>query len=374
MRYYRNGERLEESARTPHYEEARELMNSREGDVADGRPVSPKATRLRFDDAAADLVTEYTVNSRKTLAHLERRIRLHLKPWFGDRRLVDIDTADVRAFTRERIRREVDEKTGRVVKVGAAPAEVNRELAALKRMFSLAVKDGRLHAKPHIPMLQEHNVRRGFFERDQFDAVKGKLPAALRGVLEFAYLTGWRLASEILPLEWRQVDWTGRVVRLDPGTTKNGEGRSFPFTAAIDALLTAQRADHDRLKEAGRIVPHVFHRNGKRIRNVRGAWLAACTAAGLPGRLVHDFRRSAVRNLEHDGVSRSAAMAMVGHKTESIYRRYAIVDAGALRDAAAKIDLAAGVPKGKKRMAKATAKGTIVGTIGAAAAAAISRR
>ena len=48
-----------------------------------------------------------------------------------------------------------------------------------------------------------------------------------------------------------------------------------------------------------------------------------------------------MRNLERDGVPRSAAMAMVGHKTEAIYRRYAIVDAGVLRDAAAKIDRAA---------------------------------
>jgi integrase len=82
----------------------------------------------------------------------------------------------------------------------------------------------------------------------------------------------------------------------------------------------------------------VFHRNGKRIRDFRDAWTTACTAAVVPGRILHDFRRTAVRNLERDGVSRSAAMAMVGHKTEAIYRRYAIVDAGALRDAAAKID------------------------------------
>ena len=69
--------------------------------------------------------------------------------------------------------------------------------------------------------------------------------------------------------------------------------------------------------------------------------VTACRAAGYPGRLLHDLRRSAVRNLELDGVPRSAAMAMVGHKTESIYRRYAIVDSGVLRDAATKIDRAA---------------------------------
>ena len=90
--------------------------------------------------------------------------------------------------------------------------------------------------------------------------------------------------------------------------------------------------------------PCLFHHAGEPIKSLRGAWKAACKAAGVPGRIMHDFRRTAVRNLERDGVSRSAAMAMVGHKTEAIYRRYAIVDAGALREAAATIDRAASTP------------------------------
>jgi integrase len=158
-------------------------------------------------------------------------------------------------------------------------------------------------------------------------------------LVRFAYLTGWR-KGEILSLQWRQVDWPGRLVRLDPGTTKNRDGRSFPFTAALETLLKEQQTEHDRLKVEGRIVPFVFHRDGNRIRDFRGAWETACEAAGCPGRIPHDFRRTAVRNLERAGVPRSAAMAMVGHKTEAIYRRYAIVDAGALREAAAKIDSA----------------------------------
>ena len=130
-------------------------------------------------------------------------------------------------------------------------------------------------------------------------------------------------------------------MRLDPGTTKNREGRrSFPFTAALEALLKEQQTNHDQLKKAGRIVPLVFHRDGERIRDFRKAWDTACTAAGCPGRIPHDFRRTAVRNLERAGVPRSAAMAMVGHKTEATYRRYAIVDAGVLREAAEKIDRA----------------------------------
>ncbi len=124
-------------------------------------------------------------------------------------------------------------------------------------------------------------------------------------------------------------------------------------------MLTEQLAEHERLKQAGRVVRFVFHRKGKPIKDLRKAWETAFTAAGLPGRLLHDFRRIAVRNLERGGVARSGEMAMVGHKTDSIYPRYAIVDSEALRDAATKIDRADQAP---------SANGTIRGTVGGAAA------
>ena len=71
------------------------------------------------------------------------------------------------------------------------------------------------------------------------EAVRAHLPAPLCPVVTLADLTGWRLTSEIHPLEWRQVDWTGRVVRLDPGTTRNRDGRTFLFTTALETLLKA---------------------------------------------------------------------------------------------------------------------------------------
>ena len=79
-------------------------------------------------------------------------------------------------------------------------------------------------------MLQERNTRVGFFEPEQLDAVLAHLPEEIQPVIEFAAITGWRIASEVLPLEWRQVDMTAGEVRLDAHTTKNGEGRVFPFT------------------------------------------------------------------------------------------------------------------------------------------------
>ena len=346
IKYYENGRAIRESTGTTKETVARRTLRLREGDVEHGIPIVPKMGRITFDDAATDLLNDYTVNGKKSHDHVKRRIDLALEPAFQGKRLLSINTAAIRAYIAQRQAPVVDEDG--VEQPGAANATINRELAALKRMFTLAVQAGKLHAKPYIPMLREDNVRRGFFEREQFDDVRAHLPAPLRPVVTFAYLTGWRLKSEILPLEWRQVDWTGRVVRLDPGTTKNREGRSFPFTAALEALLKEQLAEHERLKkqEPPVLCPFVFHRDGERIRNFRRAWASACKAAHVPGRILHDFRRTAVRNLERAGVPRSSAMAMVGHKTEAIYRRYAIVDAGALRDAATRIDGAAGTLSG----------------------------
>lgn len=168
---------------------------------------------------------------------------------------------------------------------GAANATANRELSALKRMYSLAIQGGRLQHMPHIAMLREQNVRTGFFERDAFEAVRRHLPEDLRGALTFAYITGWRVDSEVMTLQWHQVDLKAGIVRLEPGMTKNAEGRQFAMTPELRAVLEAQKATTEALqKKTGRIIPYVFHRRGKPIKCFRRSWGLACEAAGCPGR------------------------------------------------------------------------------------------
>ena len=123
-------------------------------------------------------------------------------------------------------------------------------------------------------------------------------------------------------------------IRLEPGETTNRRGRMFHLTPQLRSVLEAQKKHTEALERADtRIIATVFHRRGKPIRNFYAAWRAACRVAGVPGRIPHDFRRTAVRNFERAGVARSAAMAMVGHQTEAIYRRYAITDEAMLKDA-----------------------------------------
>src|SRR5438270_1654719 len=129
IRYYRNGQRFEESACTDKYETARDKLKAIEGDIAKGVPITAASTRLTFDEAARDVVTDYTVNAKRSKAELERRIVLHLTPVFGGRRLSAITTADLRAFTARRL----DAK--------ASAAEINRELAIVRRAFRLAAAE-----------------------------------------------------------------------------------------------------------------------------------------------------------------------------------------------------------------------------------------
>ena len=183
------------------------------------------------------------------------------------------------------------------------------------------------------------NARKGFFEPADFEAVERELPEPLGMMMRFLYLTGWR-AGEARGLTWAGVDFGGGVVRLEPGTTKNGEGREFPFSALpqLAELLKVQREHTAGLERAsGRIIPWVFHRNGRPIGSYARAWRGACDRAGHVGRLVHDLRRTAVRNLERAGVSRSVAMKLTGHKTEAVYRRYAITSAADLAEGVAKL-------------------------------------
>ena len=194
--------------------------------------------------------------------------------------------------------------------------------------------------------LKEAAPRAGFFEEESLRAVRDRLPPDLRAIAEVYYVTGWR-HDELTTRQWRHVDFRSGTLRLDPGETKNGRGRVFPMTPRLRSVLKAQERKTKALsKGLGKIIPWVFWRHrgpgiredGQRCKTFYKAWRRACREAGVPGRLVHDFRRTSVRNLSRAGVHEKAAMEMVGMRTRVIFDRYNIVDEEMLREAAAKLD------------------------------------
>jgi integrase len=268
IKYYRNGIPMRESTESEKESVARTLLRQREGDIVRGLAITPRTNRVRFDELAADVVNDYTVSGKRSLDDVTRHFELHLQPYFGAWRAANISTVEVRQYIANRQAQK------------ASNATINRELAALKRAFSLGIEAGKLPVKPKIPMLRENNVRTGFFEREQFDTMRQHLPAPIQPLVTFGYITGWRIKSEVLPMQWRQVDFEGGTVRLDAGTTKNGEGRVFLLTAELRRVLEEQRTYTDAgQRERGIICPWVFHRNGQRIRGFRNPWAKACAAA-----------------------------------------------------------------------------------------------
>jgi integrase len=170
------------------------------------------------------------------------------------------------------------------------------------------------------------------------------------------------LKSEVLSREWRHVDFKRGTVRLEPGEAKNDEPREIFITRELRTLLEERKAEHDRWKAKGKIVPLVFFRlvapkrgepkEPKPITSLVKAFKKACTLAGYPGRIPHDLRRSAVRQFVRQGISERVAMKLTGHKTRSVLDRYDIVSEGDMREAAAKLDAAAVTENQKDRAVK----------------------
>lgn len=321
------GERHRESSGSTRKKDAVALLQRRHAEMGSGRLVGPDAERITLADLCEALIDDQLASRRRSVDRTRLSVE-HLKAFFGaEARALDIGTDRINAYVRHRF------------EDGASPGTVRRELSALKRAFNLAVKAQRLPTRPDIPMPTVDNVRKGFFKAGDLEAVIDELPAYLRPVVRFSALTGWR-KGEILSLTWAQVDFDAGEMRLEPGTTKNDEGRTFPFAALppLAELLQEQRERTRALeRERGEIIPWVFHREGNQILSMRTAWNGATRRAGLKGWLFHDLRRTAVRNLERAGVPRSVAMKLTGHTTEEVYRRYAIADSAALMEGVGKL-------------------------------------
>jgi len=332
-----DGKRHQASTGKHYHEEAKTERDRIVGDLAAGRPVSaPGKTTL--EQLGELIIADYTMRKRRSLPRMKGALT-PLKAYFGRQPVANICWGDTVKYRQHRTRQ------------GLAMASVNYELAVLRRMLRLAVKDGKLAAVPIVETPDPQNARAGFVTREELEQIVAATPEgaetpvlaeAYAALARVAFFTGWRVRSELLPLTWDRVDFTAGVLRLDPNTTKNGAGREFPFGewAALVEVLRARRLATDQvIRDTGRRVPWVFHSEGHPVRykELLAAWRTACTVAELEGKLLHDLRRSAVRNLERAGVSRSVAMQLTGHKTESVYRSYAITPDRDLREGVAKL-------------------------------------
>jgi len=348
MRFTVKGRLVRLSSGTTSKMKAQDKADELEVGKRQGKPVQIGTVTL---DEAADLVrADYRRNNRRSLKTFNGRYKNGIEPFFGGcTKLADIRTADITAF--------VD----RLQEHDVAPGTINRHVDHLRRMFHLAVEEELI---VYIPgkfkrLSEEGRSRTGFLEEAQFHDICNRMTATTadavevyRDIATVAYITGWRTDSEILPLEWRHIDLAGGELRLDAKMAKNKDGRVFPLTPELRAVFVKRDQLRQQLRKDGILCQWVWVRlvatlrGGaaaaspkvpKRIANFYKAWKRAAKAAGYPGSMPHDARRTAIRYGSRQGLSEGLNMKLRGHKTRKVFDLYNIISDADLREASAKL-------------------------------------
>jgi integrase len=371
MQYWHNGQRHRESTKCEKPKAAQDILRKKllELDRLSSSPeIMPTAPQLLVSDLYQSLELDYVINKRKSLTNLRIRWQKRLAKAFGALPVGSVSIDHISAYIVER------------QKAKAANATINRDLAALKRCYTLAIEVGTLKfgERPFVPSLEERNVRKGFIEDAQYARLAqstGEIGLWLRAMFEVGYTYGWR-KTELLTRHVRHADLLGRTLNLDPGETKNDEPRTVHMTPRVFELIKeccAGKTPEDYLftrltDPLGRKVK-IDH-----IVDFRKDWARACCAAAVGkmicracrkadqfvtitgqccpkcgkksradnlvyvGLLFHDLRRSGVSNMIRDGISEKQAMSVSGHRTRSVFDRYHIVDPAQGREIARKME------------------------------------
>lgn len=294
IRYWRRGKEFRESSHSTNETDAVKLLDRRLKEIWADRhglqAFAPKAEKIYVDELINELEKAYKLDAGRGLP----QFKSHLKPIkeaFGDMRAVDVTAKRVDDYIDRRLHQ--DKK---------APTTINRETQLLGQAFKLAFQRGQLVTVPHIRRLPERNVRQGFFDRADFEAIIAALPEYLQDFAQFGYLSGWR-KGEIASLTWADVDRGAGIIHLRAEHAKNGYARKLALEGDPAAIIERCFVSREYKTPSGPgISLYVFHRKGEPVGDIRKAWASACKTAGVPGKLFHDLRRTAVRNMVRAGV------------------------------------------------------------------------
>jgi integrase len=318
--WYQNGNQIRVSLKTDVKEKAKRELRRKMGDAERGAAPENETRKLRYGNLRQALLDDYMRRGNKSLqvlsdgketvwglAALDKFLGFSEKEPGIHVGAITVDK--IRDFIRARQRE------------GVGNAAINRSLALLRRMLNIARMEGKVQFMPVVRLLKEPPARKGFVTRAQFENLLSKLPPNLRPLVTFLYYCGVRV-GEATQIDWSQVDLEGAMIRLEGEQTKTSEARIVPLP---DVLVDALKK---RKKKEGLVFDDT---------NLREQWTKATVAAEMPGLLVHDLRRSAIRNLIAAGVPEKVAMSISGHKTRAVFDRYHIVDAADVVNAMSKL-------------------------------------
>jgi integrase len=344
--WYVNGVEVRESTKETDFKRARAWHKNKLDEIASQRQghttvLLPRVKRTTVQTLLDAYLADVRLRELKSVGHIEDHAR-PVSAHFGSMRACDVTAKTVDAYI-ERLRA-----------AGKKNATVNRQTQILAAAFRLGLERKLVTDVPLIRKLSEKgNVRRVFYEASEIEAVLEAAPDHLKDVIRFFALTGWR-KSEVVGLRWSAVDLAAGIITLPD--SKNGCGRVLTISGDLVDLM--KRREAARLIETTdgdvKVADYVFHKAGRPLGDFIKQWHATLTRAGLSHqekqadgslrtvytRTIHDFRRTAVRNLIRAGVREKVAMDVSGHKTRSMLDRYNITSTDDIAEALEKVSAA----------------------------------
>jgi len=309
-----DGRRICKSTRCEALEDAKEVLVRLKADAYQGA-----RTGVPAEHTWQEAVVHYLEDSaeKRTLdddmAHLVK-----LDPYLRGCRLQDINMMTLKPFIRDRKERD-----------GVMNSTINRALEVVRRILYLARDEwGWIMRVPKIRMLKEPKRRVRFLTEEEADRLTGELPRHLLPVVQFALATGCR-KQEVLQMEWGRVDFERRAAWLDPGSTKNEDGRGIPLNRDAILALRSVQGQHPRW---------CFTYKGNPMKDVGSAWKRALQRAGIEEFRFHDLRHTWASWHVMRGTSLPELMELGGWKSYEMVLRYAHLAAEHLSGAAARIE------------------------------------
>jgi integrase len=254
------------------------------------------------------------VKSKKSFRRDQEFIR-HLKRLLGEStRIRDLNAGRVESYQRQRLAEPSPRHPGKNTK----PATVNKEVSCLKTILNRAVRHGKLESNPveKVKKLPENNVRMRMLSHEEFVRLIDACPPHIQPIVLMAWITGMR-RSEIVFLEWVEVDMKKGFIRLPPERTKTTAARVIPLHPNIKRMLQGiPRALHTN---------RVFLFDGEPLNEFKRSFRTACKKAEIEDFTFHDLRHCAINNLRLAGNDFFKIMAISGHKTMAVFKRYNLV-------------------------------------------------
>lgn len=343
IQYTVNGRRVTEVVPATTRREAIECLGKRKAEVLEGRFFNlPKAAKTSFREWAE----EYLEIKQNQGVRSMRRVNLSVRglvDYFGDHKLNQIRPSDVEAFKSWMLRK----KSLKRPEKSLSGATVNRYLAQLKNLFSVARREGLLDSNPvsSVKFEKEHGKRNRVLSDDEFELLLSYCSEPLYGLVLTAWETGMR-KSEITSLTWDCIDMKNDLITLKPERTKTNEARTIPISFILKDYLTSLPRSLRK--------PNVFLYRGKSMNDFKNSWDTARTNAKIENFWFHDLRRCFITRMRRLGVDFFTVRAITGHKTMAAFGAYQAIELKDIKDAVERLSTAAKLQRESEKIAQAT--------------------